>query len=117
MLVALAQVLAPRAGTAWSMPSVLERAWRGPERQEPKCPTEPLAAGNWRSIAAFVAITHMVVSVSTMLTARESPLHLLVVPVYRLIHEPLRAYLPYAALVQALTGRRVGRCTPERPGQ
>ncbi|MFD1213025.1 bifunctional polysaccharide deacetylase/glycosyltransferase family 2 protein [Arthrobacter sp. GCM10027362] len=56
------------------------------------------AAGNWHSIAAFaafVALTHMVISVIAIRMVRESPMHLLVVPVYRLIYEPLRAYLLY----------------------
>ena len=76
-----------------------------------------VAAGNWQSIAAFaafVALTHLVISVIAILMVRESLLHLLVVPVYRLIYEPLRAYLLYASLIQALKGRVVGWYKPER---
>ncbi len=39
---------------------------------------------------------------------RERPAHLLMVPLYRLIYEPLRAYLLYAALGTALRGVRLG---------
>ena len=39
---------------------------------------------------------------------RESPSHLLMVPLYRLIYEPLRAYLLYASLGTALRGVRLG---------
>jgi len=76
-----------------------------------------VAAGNWQSLAAFaafVALTHMTISVIAIWMVRENPMHLLVVPVYRLIYEPLRAYLLYASLVQALKGRVVGWYKPER---
>lgn len=76
-----------------------------------------LAHGNWQSIAAFaafVAITHMVISTVAVIMVRESPWHLLVVPIYRVIYEPLRAYLLYASLIQALKGRAVGWYKPER---
>jgi cellulose synthase/poly-beta-1,6-N-acetylglucosamine synthase-like glycosyltransferase/peptidoglycan/xylan/chitin deacetylase (PgdA/CDA1 family) len=39
---------------------------------------------------------------------QESPRHLLMVPLYRLIYEPLRAYLLYASLGTALRGVRLG---------
>ncbi len=39
---------------------------------------------------------------------RERPTHLLMVPIYRFIYEPLRAYLLYAALGMALRGVRLG---------
>jgi cellulose synthase/poly-beta-1,6-N-acetylglucosamine synthase-like glycosyltransferase/peptidoglycan/xylan/chitin deacetylase (PgdA/CDA1 family) len=39
---------------------------------------------------------------------RERPSHLLMVPVYRVIYEPLRAYLLYACLGTALRGVRLG---------
>ena len=45
---------------------------------------------------------------------RERPAHLLMVPVYRFIHEPLRAYLLYAALGTALRGVRLGWNRVER---
>jgi cellulose synthase/poly-beta-1,6-N-acetylglucosamine synthase-like glycosyltransferase/peptidoglycan/xylan/chitin deacetylase (PgdA/CDA1 family) len=69
-----------------------------------------LAAGNWHSIvwyAAFVAALHMIISIAAIALARESATHLLVVPIYRLIYEPLRAYLLYASTYRALKGTLV----------
>ena len=43
-----------------------------------------------------------------MVLLRERPAHLLMVPLYRLIYEPLRAYLLYASLGTALRGVRLG---------
>ena len=39
---------------------------------------------------------------------------MLVVSLYRVIYEPLRAYLLYASLLQALKGKMVGWYKPER---
>jgi len=69
-----------------------------------------LAAGNWHSIvwyAAFVAVLHMVISIAAVAMARERAWHLLVVPIYRLIYEPLRAYLLYASTYRAIKGTLV----------
>jgi biofilm PGA synthesis N-glycosyltransferase PgaC len=69
-----------------------------------------LAAGNWHSIvwyAAFVAALHMVISIAAVAMARERAWHLLVVPIYRLIYEPLRAYLLYASTYRAIKGTLV----------
>jgi cellulose synthase/poly-beta-1,6-N-acetylglucosamine synthase-like glycosyltransferase/peptidoglycan/xylan/chitin deacetylase (PgdA/CDA1 family) len=66
-----------------------------------------VAAGNWHSIAwyaAFVAAVHMIISLTAVLMARERLWHLLVVPIYRLIYEPLRAYLLYASAYRAIKG-------------
>lgn len=66
-----------------------------------------VAAGNWQSIAVyagFVAALHMIISVTAIAMARERPWHLLVVPIYRVIYEPLRAYLLYASAYRALKG-------------
>jgi biofilm PGA synthesis N-glycosyltransferase PgaC len=66
-----------------------------------------LAAGNWHSIAwytAFVAGVHMIISLTAVAMARERPWHLLVVPIYRVIYEPLRAYLLYASAYRAIKG-------------
>lgn len=66
-----------------------------------------LAQGNWHSIALFaalVAILHMVISITAVAMARERPWHLLVVPIYRLIYEPLRAYLLYASAYRVIKG-------------
>ena len=69
-----------------------------------------LAAGNWHSIAwyaGFVALLHMIISIAAIAMARERASHLLVVPIYRLIYEPLRAYLLYASSYRALKGTLV----------
>jgi cellulose synthase/poly-beta-1,6-N-acetylglucosamine synthase-like glycosyltransferase/peptidoglycan/xylan/chitin deacetylase (PgdA/CDA1 family) len=66
-----------------------------------------VAAGNWHSIAwyaAFVAAVHMIISLTAVVMARERLWHLLVVPIYRLIYEPLRAYLLYASAYRAIKG-------------
>ena len=47
---------------------------------------------------------------------RERPVHLLVVPLYRVIYEPLRAYLLYKAAYAVLQGRRHGWNKLERTG-
>ena len=76
-----------------------------------------LAAGNWQPIAAFAAFVlaiHAVICVLAIRMVGESWTHLLVVPVYRIIYEPLRAYLLYASLLQALRGRMIGWYKPER---
>lgn len=76
-----------------------------------------LMAGNWQDVlvfAAFGMILHAVMSVIAISMVKESPWHLLIVPIYRFIFEPLRAYLIYAALIQALKGRMVGWYKPER---
>ncbi len=76
-----------------------------------------LAAGNWQPIAAFAAFVlaiHAVICVLAIRMVGESWSHLLVVPVYRIIYEPLRAYLLYASLLQALRGRMIGWYKPER---
>lgn len=76
-----------------------------------------IMAGNWQSIAAFAAfvlVIHGVICVIALRMVDESPVHLLMVPFYRFIYEPLRAYLLYASLIQALKGRIVGWYKPER---
>jgi poly-beta-1,6 N-acetyl-D-glucosamine synthase len=76
-----------------------------------------LARGEWQAIAlfsAFVAATHMLISIVAVLMVRESLLHLLMVPIYRLIYEPLRAYVVFGSAIQALRGSAVGWYKPER---
>ena len=66
-----------------------------------------LANGNWYSVvlfAVFVMTLHMIMSIVAITVARERAWHLLVVPIYRLIYEPLRAYLLYASLIRILRG-------------
>jgi cellulose synthase/poly-beta-1,6-N-acetylglucosamine synthase-like glycosyltransferase/peptidoglycan/xylan/chitin deacetylase (PgdA/CDA1 family) len=76
-----------------------------------------LAVGNWQPLAVFagfVLCIHAVICVIAVRMVRESWTHLLIVPLYRLIYEPLRAWLLYASLFQALRGRTVGWYKPER---
>lgn len=76
-----------------------------------------LARGEWQAIAlfsAFVMATHMVISVVAVLMVHESPSHLLIVPIYRLIYEPLRAYVVFGAALRALRGSAVGWYKPQR---
>ncbi len=73
--------------------------------------------GNWQSVAlfaTFVAMIHMVISIIAIAMVREKSWHLLVVPIYRLIYEPLRAYLLYASLIRVIKGRVVGWNKVER---
>jgi biofilm PGA synthesis N-glycosyltransferase PgaC len=56
----------------------------------------------------------MLISIVAVLMVRESLLHLLMVPVYRLIYEPLRAYVVFGSAIQALRGSAVGWYKPER---
>lgn len=70
-----------------------------------------LMHGNWQSVALFglfVGGMHLLVSVVALIMVRESPWHLLIVPIYRLIYEPLRVYLLYASLFVAIRGRTEG---------
>ncbi|SNT06854.1 biofilm PGA synthesis N-glycosyltransferase PgaC [Geodermatophilus pulveris] len=57
--------------------------------------------------AAFSLVYGLLAVVAVGLL-RERPAHLLMVPLYRLIYEPLRAYLLYASLGTALRGVRLG---------
>jgi biofilm PGA synthesis N-glycosyltransferase PgaC len=54
------------------------------------------------------AAVYGVFAVVAIVLLRERPVHLLMVPVYRFIYEPLRAYLLYASLGTALRGVRLG---------
>jgi|SRR5664280_33210 len=65
--------------------------------------------------ALFLAV-HFITTAVAILMLRERWWHLLVVPFYRLINEPLRAYLLYATLLTALRGRTVGWNKLERRG-
>ena len=76
-----------------------------------------LARGEWQAVAAFsvfVAATHMIISIVAVLMVHESPMHLLMVPIYRLIYEPLRAYVVFGSAILALRGTAVGWYRPER---
>jgi len=57
--------------------------------------------------AIFLAV-QLIQAVAGVALTRERPVHLLIVPIYRLIGEPLRAYLLYKCAVMALRGTRSG---------
>jgi cellulose synthase/poly-beta-1,6-N-acetylglucosamine synthase-like glycosyltransferase/peptidoglycan/xylan/chitin deacetylase (PgdA/CDA1 family) len=57
--------------------------------------------------AIFLAVQLIQAAAGVALTG-ERPVHLLIVPIYRLIGEPLRAYLLYKCAVMALRGTRTG---------
>jgi biofilm PGA synthesis N-glycosyltransferase PgaC len=56
--------------------------------------------------AAIIMAIQFVQAAAGVLLSRENPKHLLMVPLYRLIGEPLRAYLLYKTALTALRGRR-----------
>ncbi len=64
---------------------------------------------------AFVAVHAIVVTVAVRLL-REDWRHLLMVPIYRLMYEPLRAYLLYSSVLSALKGIRMGWNKLDRTG-
>jgi biofilm PGA synthesis N-glycosyltransferase PgaC len=78
-----------------------------------------IMGGNWESVALFaaaVALLHLIISAVAIGLVHERPWHLLIVPVYRLIYEPLRAYVLYGSLVRIVRGQIVGWYRPERTG-
>jgi cellulose synthase/poly-beta-1,6-N-acetylglucosamine synthase-like glycosyltransferase/peptidoglycan/xylan/chitin deacetylase (PgdA/CDA1 family) len=67
-------------------------------------------AGDYRTVLLYLgALTafHLVLAVAAVALTRERWWHLLVVPVYRVIYEPLRAYLLYSTALAVLRGRVV----------
>lgn len=76
-----------------------------------------LATGAWQHIVvyiAFVSTLHTITCFVAIRMIKENPLHLLIVPIFRFVYEPLRIYVLYASLIQALKGRVVGWYKPER---
>ena len=61
----------------------------------------------WFYLCALTAF-QFVMALCAVLMARERMWHLLIVPLYRLIYEPLRTYLLYASAIAVLRGRPVG---------
>ena len=59
---------------------------------------------------------HMIIAGVGLLLMRERPHHLLVVPVYRIVFEPLRAYLLYTSILMAIKGVRTGWNKLQRTG-
>jgi biofilm PGA synthesis N-glycosyltransferase PgaC len=61
----------------------------------------------WRPLALYTALfitVHVAVAAIAVQVMGQSRGHLLMVPVYRLVFEPLRAYLIYSAAFMALSG-------------
>jgi len=53
-------------------------------------------------------IAHVILAAVAVKLMGESYHHLLMVPVYRLVYEPLRAYLLYTSVFLAIKGGRMG---------
>jgi cellulose synthase/poly-beta-1,6-N-acetylglucosamine synthase-like glycosyltransferase/peptidoglycan/xylan/chitin deacetylase (PgdA/CDA1 family) len=56
-------------------------------------------------VTLFTLAQFLVAAVGVWLTA-ESPVHLLITPLYRVIYEPLRAYILYKSVITVLRGTR-----------
>lgn len=72
---------------------------------------QSLLGGDWRTVLNYLGLLtalHLVMTAVAVALMRERWWHLLVVPVYRLIYEPLRAYLLYSTALAVLRGRMVG---------
>jgi biofilm PGA synthesis N-glycosyltransferase PgaC len=72
---------------------------------------QSLLGGDWRTVVAYLGVLtalHFVMAAVAVAMSREKLWHLLVVPVYRLIYEPLRTYLLYSTALAVLRGRLVG---------
>ena len=70
-----------------------------------------LASGRWQPVALFAAFimgVHLVISIVAVRMVRERLWHLLLIPVYRLIYEPLRVYVLYRSLLMVAKGKAVG---------
>jgi cellulose synthase/poly-beta-1,6-N-acetylglucosamine synthase-like glycosyltransferase len=79
-----------------------------------------LRTQGWGVIVLYFAafsLAHLVSAGVGLRLAGEPLQQLLVVPVYRLVYEPLRTYLLYACALNALQGRRVGWDKLVRSGQ
>lgn len=78
-----------------------------------------LASGRWQNVAAFavfVAVVQLLLSLVAVWIAGERAWHLFVAPVYRLIYEPLRAYVLYRSLLMIAKGTAMGWYRPPRTG-
>jgi hypothetical protein len=64
--------------------------------------------------AVFVVGLQLAMAVVAVRMVRERAWHLLVVPVYRLIYEPLRAYVLYRSLLIVAEGKALGWFHPAR---
>ena len=76
-----------------------------------------IASGHWQPVAlfaAFVVGVQLFTAIAAVRMVREHLWHLLVVPVYRLIYEPLRAYVLYRSLLIVAKGKALGWFRPAR---
>jgi biofilm PGA synthesis N-glycosyltransferase PgaC len=74
-------------------------------------------AGHWQPIAYFAALVcgvHLVTAIAAVVMTRERWWHVLVVPIYRLIYEPLWAYLLYGSLLRVMRGGEAKWYRPAR---
>jgi cellulose synthase/poly-beta-1,6-N-acetylglucosamine synthase-like glycosyltransferase/peptidoglycan/xylan/chitin deacetylase (PgdA/CDA1 family) len=70
-----------------------------------------IASGRWQPVALFAAFIfgiQLVTSIVAVRMVRERLWHLLLVPVYRVIYEPLRVYVLYRSLLMVAKGKAVG---------
>ena len=56
--------------------------------------------------AAVFLLAQLLTAIAGLWLTRERPVHLLMVPLYRLIYEPLRAYILYKSALTVLRGTR-----------
>jgi hypothetical protein len=66
-------------------------------------------------LVIFLVVQFVTAVVGIWLT-REHPIHLLMVPLYRVIYEPLRAYILYKSILAILRGTRSGWNKLQRTG-
>jgi biofilm PGA synthesis N-glycosyltransferase PgaC len=72
---------------------------------------QSIVIGDWQKVLVYLGLLtafHFAVAAVAVVMMRERWWHLLVVPIYRLIYEPLRTYLLYATALAVLRGRTVG---------
>lgn len=72
---------------------------------------QSILGGDLRTVLVYLGILtglHLVMATIAVALMRERWWHLLVVPVYRIIYEPLRTYLLYSTALAVLRGRMVG---------
>jgi biofilm PGA synthesis N-glycosyltransferase PgaC len=73
----------------------------------------------WGVVAFYALIftmAYVLIATVAVVVMRESPRHLLMVPIYRLVFEPLRAYLLYTSAYMAVRGVRAGWNKLDRTG-
>jgi cellulose synthase/poly-beta-1,6-N-acetylglucosamine synthase-like glycosyltransferase/peptidoglycan/xylan/chitin deacetylase (PgdA/CDA1 family) len=80
---------------------------------------DSLLQGDVHTVLIYLGVLtafHFVMAVVAVALMKERWWHLLVVPVYRVIYEPLRAYLLYSTALAVLRGRMVGWNKLDRHG-